>query len=183
MIQPEVISILLGYGVLVASLVLFTASWLGILKKELFQSAIKRMTFLGLTIGAIAVWLWIERWLIPYFKGDEYTRYAFSERVIGPYGYGIWMPLSYSILATLLVVCKKTRKFLVSWIGQSVVGFGPILYEVWMYSVVNKHRDFLSTSYKIEFPEWYQILTTALLAGAFCLLVVLYPQLKKLVIK
>ena len=183
MIQPETISIVLAYGILVASTVLFSAFWFKLMIVADLQRALKRLSFFGAVIGVLAIGLWIMRWIIPYVEGDEYTRYAFSERVLGPYGYGVWLPLLFSVLSTIAILWIKTRRLLLSWIAIAVVGFGPILYEIWMNFIVNRHREFLTSNYRIELPEWYQIVFTALFAGAGCLLVVLYPQVKKLVVK
>jgi hypothetical protein len=177
-IQLEAVSILLAYGVLVASIILFSATWFSLARRDVIQSGLKRLVTLGVVLGVLALWFWVQKWVIPYFEGDDYAHYALKERLLGPYGYGVWLPLVFSILATLSIVWVKTRKWLVSWVAVGVVGFGPILYELWMHFIVNQHREFLSTSYQVQLPEWYQILFTAIVAGGFCLLVALYPSLK-----
>ena len=176
------VSLLLGYGVVVSGVSLFSVKWLKPSSTPLITSALKNLRWFGLAIGILAVWFWIEKWLLPIYD-NQYSLYAFSERAFGVYAYGVWLSLIYSLVATFLVFYSKTRSSIISWLLIGIVGFGPILYEVWFSFIIQRHSEFLSASYTLELPSYLQIFITAIVAGVVCLFIISIPMLWRFIRK
>jgi hypothetical protein len=173
----EFISVLLSYGVIVSGIILFSLKWLTPLKSVLVWSALNSLKWFGLAIGILAVWFWIEKWVL------QYDFDVFASRAFGAYAYGVWLPLAFSLFATFTVLFSKTRRYIFSWLLISLVGFGPIFYEFWFYFVVQRHREFVSAKYVIEWPTSLQIFTTAIVAGLVCLFIISIPMLWRFIRK
>jgi len=170
------ISLLLGYGVIVSGVVLFITKWIKPSAATLVISALKNLRWFGLAIGILAVWFWIEKWILP-IQDSQYGMDSFLNRAFGTYSYGVWLPLMLSLIATFLVFYPKTRRYIVSWLLIGIVGFGPILYELWFGFILQRHREFLSANYILELPSYLQIFITAIVAGGVCLFIISIPML------
>ena len=171
------LTLILGYGVVVCAVFLFIIKWVMPLKSELIIALLSNLRWFGLIIGILAIWSWIEQWILPLDSYNEYELHRFGERITGTYAYGVWLPLIFSAIATIGVFYWRTRRFLISWLLIGAVAFGPVLYQLWFNFIIQRHREFISANYTTELPSNLQIFTTAILSGLVCLFVICIPMI------
>ncbi|MCX6895580.1 MAG: polysulfide reductase NrfD [Verrucomicrobia bacterium] len=129
-----------------------------------------------LATGSIVGYAYIMELFIAWYSGSPYERYAFLNRIHGPYAWGYWTMMSCNVLLPQLFWFKKIRQnLLVVFIASILVNIG-MWFERFVIIVISLHRDFLPSNWGYFAPTWVDICTFLGTFGLFFTLFLLFMR-------
>ena len=112
-----------------------------------------------LATGSIVGYAYIMELFIAWYSGSEYERYAFMNRVAGPYAWGYWIMMSCNVLVPQVFWFKKIRQnLIIVFIISILVNIG-MWFERFVIIVISLHREFLPGNWGYFRPTWVDICT------------------------
>jgi Ni/Fe-hydrogenase subunit HybB-like protein len=112
-----------------------------------------------LATGSIVGYAYIMELFIAWYSGSEYERYAFMNRVAGPYAWGYWIMMSCNVLVPQVFWFKKIRQnLIIVFIISILVNIG-MWFERFVIIVISLHREFLPGNWGYFKPTWVDICT------------------------
>ena len=127
-----------------------------------------------LATGSIVGYAYIMELFIAWYSGSPYERYAFMNRLQGPYAWGYWIMMSCNVIIPQFFWFKSLRhnlKFV--WIMSILVNIG-MWFERFVIIVISLHRDFIPANWGYFKPTWVDICTYLGTFGLFFTLFLLF---------
>ena len=134
------------------------------LESYLTHNHIDTMTKLVLATSWMVGVAYATEFLIALYSGNEYERFAFLNRALGPMAWSYWIMVSCNVLVPQIFWFRSMRRALpVVFVATIFVNVG-MWFERFVIITTSLHRDFLPSSWASYAPTWIEILT---LAGSF----------------
>jgi molybdopterin-containing oxidoreductase family membrane subunit len=129
-----------------------------------------------LATGSIVGYAYIMELFIAWYSGSPYERFAFLNRLHGPYAWGYWTMMICNVLLPQLFWSKRVRNNLVVvFIASILVNIG-MWFERFVIIVISLHRDFLPSNWGYFAPTWVDIGTFLGTFGLFFTLFLLFMR-------
>jgi len=124
-----------------------------------------------LATGSMVGYAYMIEFFIAWYGGNEYERFAFINRALGPYAWAYWTMVSCNVIAPQLFWFKKFRT--TPWIMFIISIFVNIgmWFERFVIIVTSLSRDFLPSSWGYFKPTLIDVL---MLIGSFGLFFTLF---------
>ncbi|MEO8167448.1 MAG: NrfD/PsrC family molybdoenzyme membrane anchor subunit [bacterium] len=132
---------------------------------------IEQMCKVIIATGGIVALSYATEMFVAYYSGNEYERFAFINRALGPYGWTYWTMVSCNILAPQLFWFKKIRTNVVFVFLISIVINVGMWFERFVIIMTSLSRDYLPASWASYSPT---IIEVATLIGSFGLFFTLF---------
>jgi molybdopterin-containing oxidoreductase family membrane subunit len=101
---------------------------------------------------------------IAWYSGSIYERFAFTNRVFGPYGWSYWVMVSCNVLVPQLLWFRKIRRTVALLYPIVLLVNVGMWFERFVIIVTSLHRDYLPSSWDYFSPTWVDV---GLLVGSF----------------
>jgi molybdopterin-containing oxidoreductase family membrane subunit len=129
-----------------------------------------------LATGSIVGYAYIMELFIAWYSGSPYERFAFINRLSGPYAWGYWTMMGCNVILPQLFWSKKIRSnLLVVFVMSILVNIG-MWFERFVIIVISLHRDFLPSNWGYFAPTWVDICTFLGTFGLFFTLFLLFMR-------
>jgi molybdopterin-containing oxidoreductase family membrane subunit len=117
-----------------------------------------------MTTGMIVGYAYASEFFIAWYSGNDYERYVFMNRAMGPYAWAYWIMVSCNVLSPQVFWMKWARRSIpVMFIVSIFVNIG-MWFERFVITVTSLHRDFLPSSWGMYPWTW---MDTSILVGSF----------------
>jgi Ni/Fe-hydrogenase subunit HybB-like protein len=114
----------------------------------------------GLMVG----YAYGSEFLIAWYSGNDYERYVFMNRALGPYAWSYWIMVFCNVVAPQLFWVRSFRRSIpVMFVVSIFVNIG-MWFERFVITVTSLHRDFLPSNWGQYAWSAYD---TAILVGSF----------------
>lgn len=135
---------------------------------------IEAMCKILLATGLMVGLAYITEVFMAWYSGNEYERFAYINRSIGPYAWAYWMMVIFNVLIPQFLWIKKIRRsMLIIFIISLLVNIGMWL-ERFVIITTSLHRDFLPSSWVMYSPTWVEIATFMGSIGLFFFMFLLF---------
>jgi molybdopterin-containing oxidoreductase family membrane subunit len=101
---------------------------------------------------------------VAYYSGNEYERFTFINRALGPYAWTYWMMVGCNVLAPQFFWFKKIRRNVVAVFLLSIVINIGMWFERFVIIMTSLTRDYLPASWGSFTPTLIDVTT---LIGSF----------------
>ena len=136
---------------------------------------IDKMAKIILLTGSIVSYAYAMEFFIAWYSGNQYERFAFWNRVLGPYWWDWWVGM-------LFCNCLSPQLFWFRWCRRNVLVVyfvcmcvnAGMWFERFIIIVGGLHRDFLPSSWGLFIPTWVDIWTFIGTHGIFLSLFLLF---------
>jgi molybdopterin-containing oxidoreductase family membrane subunit len=127
-----------------------------------------------LATGSIVGYAYLMELFIAWYSGSPYERFAFLNRLHGPYAWGYWTMMICNVIVPQIFWSKKARNHIwLVWIVSILVNIG-MWFERFVIIVISLHRDFLPSNWGYFVPSWVDICTFLGTFGLFFTLFLLF---------
>lgn len=131
---------------------------------------IQNMAKLMLATGMIVAYSYGIEAFIAWYSGNEYERYTYINRALGPYGWLYWLLLLTNLLAPQALWSARVRNNTLAIFGVAIsVNIGMWL-ERFIIVVTSLHRDFLPSNWSMYYPTIWDVATFLGSIGLFIML-------------
>jgi len=129
------------------------------------------MCKLIIAMGGIVSTAYATEFFIAWYSGNEYERFVFMNRAMGPFAWAYWTMVSCNVLTPQLLWFKKIRSnMLIVFVLSIFINIG-MWFERFVIIVTSLHRDFLPSSWATYVPTKIEVAT---LVGSFGLFFTLF---------
>jgi molybdopterin-containing oxidoreductase family membrane subunit len=112
-----------------------------------------------LTTGSIVGYAYLMELFIAWYSGSPYERFAFLNRLGGPFAWGYWIMMTCNVLVPQLFWFKFFRSNMIAvWIISILVNVG-MWFERFVIVVISLHREFLPANWAYFRPTWVDVCT------------------------
>ncbi len=132
---------------------------------------IENMCKVIIATGGMVALAYATELFVAWYSANEYERFAFINRALGPYGWTYWVMVSCNVLATQLFWFKKVRRSVMAVFIISLVINVGMWFERFVIIMTSLTRDYLPASWSSFTPT---IIDLATLAGSFGLFFTLF---------
>ena len=137
---------------------------------------IENMTKIIIATGGIVGMAYMTELFVAFYSGNEYERFAFINRALGPYGWTYWIMVSCNIIVPQFFWFKKLRRnVLVVFILSIFINVG-MWFERFVIIMTSLTRDYLPASWSSFTPTYIDIATLAGTFGLFFTLFLLFAR-------
>jgi molybdopterin-containing oxidoreductase family membrane subunit len=136
---------------------------------------IDKMAKIILLTGSFVSYAYAMEFFVAWYSGNHYERFAFANRVLGPYWWYWWVGMLFcNALSPQLFWFKWCRRnvYVVYFVCMCVNA--GMWFERFIIIVGGLHRDFLPSSWGMFYPTWVDIWTFAGTFGIFLSLFLLF---------
>jgi molybdopterin-containing oxidoreductase family membrane subunit len=112
-----------------------------------------------LTTGMMVGLAYSTEFFIAWYSGNEYERFVFINRAMGPYAWAYWTMVTCNVIIPQLLWSKKIRRNLVIVFIISIFVNIGMWFERFVIITTSLHRDFLPSSWAMYSPTWVEIST------------------------
>ncbi len=143
---------------MVLTLMLIARKTMG-LENYLTSRHVDSMCKLIIGTGGIVGLAYATEFFIAWYSGNEYERFVFINRALGPYAWAYWTMISCNVLIPQFFWFRKIRaNLLIVWILTIFINIG-MWFERFTIIVTSLHRDFLPSSWTYYIPTKIEIAT------------------------
>ena len=129
-----------------------------------------------LATGSIVGYAYLMELFIAWYSGSPYERFAFINRLKGPFAWGYWLMMTCNVVVPQFFWFKRIRNhLLVVWIISILVNVG-MWFERFVIIVISLHRDFLPSNWAHYTPSWVDVCTFIGTFGLFFTLFLLFMR-------
>jgi Ni/Fe-hydrogenase subunit HybB-like protein len=137
---------------------------------------IENMNKIIVATGTMVGYAYGMELFIAWYSGNDYERFAFVNRVMGPYAWAYWTMVSCNVITPQLFWIKKIRtSIMATWVLSIFVNIG-MWFERFVIIVTSLHRDFLPSSWGYFRPTIIDISTFLGTFGLFFTLFLLFMR-------
>lgn len=129
-----------------------------------------------LATGSIVGYAYLMELFIAWYSGSPYERFAFINRLSGPYAWGYWCMMGCNVILPQLFWSPKMRRNLVAVFIISILVNIGMWFERFVIIVISLHRDFLPSNWGYFAPTWVDICTFLGTFGLFFTLFLLFMR-------
>ncbi|MBT7616184.1 MAG: polysulfide reductase NrfD [Calditrichaeota bacterium] len=109
-----------------------------------------------LLTGTMVGYAYSMEFFIAWYSGNDYERFAFINRALGPFAWAYWIMITCNVLTPQIFWFKKLRSSIpVLFIASIIVNIG-MWFERFVI-VMTLHRDFLPSSWDYYTPTMFDI--------------------------
>lgn len=109
-----------------------------------------------LLTGTMVGYAYSMEFFIAWYSGNDYERFAFINRALGPFAWAYWIMITCNVLTPQIFWSKKLRSSIpVLFIASIIVNIG-MWFERFVI-VMTLHRDFLPSSWDYYTPTMFDI--------------------------
>ena len=126
--------------------------------------------------GGIVALAYVTELFIAFYSGNEYERFAFVNRALGPYAWTYWTMVSCNVIAPQLFWFKKIRTNVAAVFLLSIVINVGMWFERYVIVMTSLTRDFLPASWSGFTPTIFDLATLAGSFGLFFTLFLLFAR-------
>jgi Ni/Fe-hydrogenase subunit HybB-like protein len=137
---------------------------------------IENMNKIILATGTMVGYAYGMELFIAMYSGYEYERFAFANRMFGPYAWAYWTMVSCNVISPQLFWSKRIRTSVVATFIISIFVNIGMWFERFVIIVTSLHRDFLPSSWGYFSPTLIDITTFAGTFGLFFTLFLLFMR-------
>jgi Ni/Fe-hydrogenase subunit HybB-like protein len=125
---------------------------------------VESMNKVIIATGSIVGIAYITELFMAWYSGVPYERYAFMNRMMGPYAWAYWIMMTCNVISPQLLWIKKLRRSLTfTFILSIFINIG-MWFERFVIVVTSLHRDYLPSSWSMYAPTWVEV---AIFLGTF----------------
>ncbi|MGM9506144.1 NrfD/PsrC family molybdoenzyme membrane anchor subunit [Larkinella sp. GY13] len=139
---------------------------------EHIESMNKIITLTGSIVGVA----YITEFFIAWYSGVEYERYAFLNRMLGPYWWAYWAMMTCNVISPQLFWSRKIRRSVTWTFVLSVIVNIGMWFERFVIIVTSLHRDYLPSSWAMFSPTMFDIGDYIFSFGLFFTLFLLFAK-------
>jgi len=122
-------------------------------------------------MGGIVATAYATEFFIALYSGNEYERFVFMNRAMGPFAWAYWTMVTCNVLTPQLLWFRRIRtNMLFVFILSIFINIG-MWFERFVIIVTSLHRDFLPSSWRGYVPTHIEVAT---LLGSFGLFFTLF---------
>ncbi len=125
---------------------------------------LENMNKIMLATGTMVGYAYGMEFFIAWYSGNEYERFAFINRAIGPYAWAYWTMVSCNVIFPQLFWFKKVRTSIPAMFVLSIIVNIGMWFERFVIIVTSLHRDFIPSSWSYFRPRLVDI---SMFAGTF----------------
>jgi Ni/Fe-hydrogenase subunit HybB-like protein len=127
-----------------------------------------------LATGSIVGYAYLMELFIAWYSGSPYERFAFVNRLQGPFAWGYWIMMTCNVVVPQVFWFRNARRTLwLVWIISILVNVG-MWFERFVIIVISLHRDFLPSNWGYFIPSWVDVCTYIGTFGLFFTLFLLF---------
>lgn len=141
------------------------------LKELITIRHLENMCKILLTTGMIVGYAYATELFMAWYSGNLYERFAFLNRMAGPYSWAYWTMVSCNVLAPQLFWFKRLRTNIWAMLFVAAAVTVGMWFERFVIIVTSLHRDFLPSSWHMFTPTWVDV---GMLIGSFGLFLSLF---------
>ena len=142
---------------------------------------IELMCKVTLATGSIVGYAYGMELFIAWYSGSPYERFAFLNRLEGPYAWGYWLMIFCNVVVPQAFWWKRIRtNMLIVFILSIFVNIG-MWFERFVIVVISLHRDFLPSNWGYYAPTPIDIMTYLGTFGLFFTLFLLFLRFVPLI--
>jgi molybdopterin-containing oxidoreductase family membrane subunit len=124
-----------------------------------------------MTTGMLVGYSYASEFFVAWYSGNQYERYTFINRALGPMSWSYWIMISCNVLSPQIFWFKKFRRSIpVMFVVSIFVNIG-MWFERFVITVTSLHRDFLPSVWS-QYP--WTFFDTAVLVGSFGMFLTLF---------
>lgn len=112
-----------------------------------------------LTTGMLVGLAYSTEFFIAWYSGNEYERFVFINRAVGPYAWAYWTMVTCNVVIPQVLWSKKIRQNLVVVFIVSIFVNIGMWFERFVIITTSLHRDFLPSSWVMYSPTWVEVAT------------------------
>ena len=125
---------------------------------------LEKMNKVMLVTGMMVGYAYIMEFFISWYSGNQFERFVFLSRALGPYAWSYWIMVSCNVLFIQLFWFRKIRRSIpVMFIIGVLVNVG-MWFERFVIVVTSLSRDYLPSSWGMYIPTIFDI---GILIGSF----------------
>jgi Ni/Fe-hydrogenase subunit HybB-like protein len=151
-----------GFGMVLTLLILVRAVMH--LERYITREHLEAMAKIMLFTGSIVGLAYATELFNAWYSHNVYERYAFVNRVAGPYAWCFWIMVSCNALAPQVLWWRRARRSVPALFVLSILVNVGMWFERFVIIVTSLHRSFLPSSWTMYRPTVIEIGT---LAGSF----------------
>jgi molybdopterin-containing oxidoreductase family membrane subunit len=129
-----------------------------------------------LATGSIVGYAYLMELFIAWYSGSPYERFAFMNRLSGPFAWGYWTMMTCNVVVPQLFWfkwCRQTLWFV--WILSILVNIG-MWFERFVIIVISLHREFIPSNWSYYIPTWVDVCTYIGTFGLFFTMFLLFMR-------
>ncbi len=127
-----------------------------------------------LVTGSLVGYAYAMEFFIAWYSGNQYERYVFINRALGPYAWAYWSMISCNVLSPQLFWFKKIRTSIPAMFIISIFINIGMWFERFVIIVTSLHRDYIPSSWGYFHPTAIDIATFMGSLGLFFTLFLLF---------
>jgi molybdopterin-containing oxidoreductase family membrane subunit len=135
---------------------------------------VENMTKIMIATGGIVGFAYATEFFTAWYSGNEYERFAFTNRAFGPYAWAYWIMVSCNVLVPQFFWFKKIRRSVAAVFVLSILVNIGMWFERFVIIVTSLHRDFLPSSWAMYTPTFIEVGTFIGTFGLFFTLFLLF---------
>jgi Ni/Fe-hydrogenase subunit HybB-like protein len=117
------------------------------LKELVTIKHLELMTKIMLVTGSLVGFAYATEFFVSFYSGNEYERYAFTNRATGPYWWAYWIMLTCNVLVPQVFWFERMRTSVpVMFVVSILINVG-MWFERFVIIVTSLHRDYLPSSW------------------------------------
>jgi len=110
-----------------------------------------------LATGSIVGYAYLMELFIAWYSGNPYERFAFVNRLQGPFAWGYWTMMICNVVVPQIFWSKKARSNLwLVWVISILVNIG-MWFERFVIIVISLHRDYIPANWGYYLPTWVDV--------------------------
>ena len=133
-----------------------------------------KMAKIVLVTGMMVGYAYAIEFFIAWYSGNEYERFTFINRAVGPYAWAYWIMVICNLAVPQMLWFKKIRSNIPALFVISILINVGMWFERFVIVVTSLHRDFLPSSWGYYKPSIFDIGTFAGSFGLFLTLFLLF---------
>ncbi len=147
------------------------------LKSYITMYHLENMNKIMLLTGMMVGYAYVMELFIAWYSGNLYERFAFLNRVGGPYWWAYWTMFSCNVIVPQIFWFKKLRRSLpVMFVASIFINIG-MWFERFVIVVSSLHRDFLPSSWGYYAPTLWDWMITLGSFGFFFMFFLIFCRL------
>lgn len=158
---------------MVQTLLIPCREWFG-LKELITMRHLENMNKIILATGMMVGYAYAIEFFMAWYSGNEYERFTFVNRAMGPYAWAYWSMWSCNVLSPQLFWKKSWRTNIPLMFVVSIFVNIGMWFERFVIIVTSLHRDYLPSSWGYFRPTITDIATFAGTFGLFFTLFLLF---------
>lgn len=138
---------------------------------------IESMAKVIIATGGMVALAYLTELFVAMYSGNDYERFAFINRMFGPYAWAYWIMVSCNVLSPQLLWFKKIRTNVTLVFLLSLAINVGMWFERFVIITISLTRDYLPASWDVYAPSLIEIATLIGSFGLFLTLFLLFTRI------